>query len=61
MRYPAIVGVVPVTMRGKTVLFLLGEAVGGSHTLQIPFLRHHASMTALALEILALRKKLAAL
>jgi hypothetical protein len=61
VRYPAIVGVVPVTMRGKTVLFLLGEAVGGSHTLQIPFLRRHASMTALALEILALRKKLAAL
>jgi hypothetical protein len=53
--------VVPVPMRGKTVLFLIGEAVGGSHALQIPVLRRHASMTALALEILALRKKLAAL
>ena len=61
LRYPAVVGVVPVTIRGKTVLYLLGEAVGGSRALQIPFLRRHAAMTALALEILALRKKLAAL
>ena len=61
IRYPAIVGVVPVSMRGKTVLFLLGEAVGGAHALQIPALRRHASLTVLALEILALRKKLAAM
>lgn len=61
IRYPATLGVVPVTMRGKSVLFLVGEAVGGPHALQIPVLRHHAAMTAIALEILALRKKLTAL
>jgi hypothetical protein len=61
VRFPAVVGVIPVTMRGKTVLFLLGEAVGGFRSLQIPLLRQHASMTAIALEILALRKKLAVL
>ncbi len=60
LRYPAVVGVVPVTIRGKTVLYLVGEAIGGSQSLQIPFLRRHAAMTGIALEILALRKKLAA-
>jgi hypothetical protein len=61
LRFPVVLGVVPVTVRGKTILFLLGEAVGGARALQIPVLRRHASMTALALEILALRRKLAAL
>ena len=61
VRYPAVIGVVPVTVRGKTVLFLVGEAVGGARALQIPLLRRHAAMTAVALEILALRRKLAAL
>jgi hypothetical protein len=60
VRYPAVVGIVPVTMRGKTVLFLLGEAVGGTHALDVPVLGRHAALTAISLEILALRNKLRA-
>ena len=59
LRYPAVIGVIPVTVRGKTILFLLGEAVGGARALHIPVLRRHATMISVALEILALKRKLA--
>lgn len=58
LRFPAVIGVVPVTTYGNTVLYLLGQAIEGEDALTIPLIRKHAAMTAIALEILALRIRL---
>lgn len=51
------VAVVPVTLRGKTVLFLFGEAAGSTPVNVTP-LKRLATMTATALEIILLRNRL---
>jgi Type II secretion system (T2SS), protein E, N-terminal domain len=58
VRFPAVIGVVPVTTYGNTVLYLLGQAIEGEDVLTIPLIKKHAAMTAIALEILALRTRL---
>ena len=58
VRFPAVIGVVPVTTYGNTVLYLLGQAIEGEDALTIPLIKKHAVMTATALEILALRTRL---
>ena len=58
VQFPAVIGVVPVTTYGNTVLYLLGQAIEGEDALTIPLIKKHAAMTAIALEILALRTRL---
>ena len=58
VRFPALIGVVPVTLKDRTVVFLVAEAAGGTQALQIPLLRRCAAQAATALEILALQKRL---
>lgn len=52
------VAVVPVTLRAKSVLFLLGEGEPGSPPPAAPPLRRLASMTAVSLEIVLLKNRL---
>ncbi len=53
-----IVALVPITLRGKSVLFLLGEAEAGTPPPPVPALKRIAAMTAIALEIVLLKNKL---
>jgi hypothetical protein len=53
-----IVALVPITLRGKSVLFLLGEAEAGAPPPPVPALKRIAAMTAIALEIVLLKNKL---
>ena len=52
------VALVPVTLKGKSVLFLLGEAAAGSAPPPVPELKRLAAMTAIALEVVLLKNKL---
>lgn len=55
----ASIAVVPVTVREKTVLFLLGEYDSGSPPPNVGSLKRLATMTAVALEIILLKSRLA--
>ncbi len=57
--FPAVIGVVPVTIREKTVLFLLTvESPGGPHAIQDRLLRWYAEVTGIALQMFALKSRL---
>jgi hypothetical protein len=58
VRFPAVIGVVPVTTCGKTRVYLLGEAAGGENGMPISLVRRCAALMATSLEILALRMQL---
>jgi hypothetical protein len=58
IRFPAVIGVVPVVTCGGPELYLLAEASGGTNDLPMPLLRRCAAMAATALEIFALRTRL---
>ena len=58
IRFPAVLGLVPVVASGKAELYLLGEAASGA-ALPMALLRRCAAMAGTALEILALRSRLA--
>lgn len=58
---PAQVAVVPVTLKGKSVLFLFGEVAPDAPPPAAPELRRLAAKTAIALEILLLRNRLRSL
>ena len=57
IRFPAVIGLVPVVASGKAELYLLGEAASGA-ALPMALLRRCAAMAGTALEILALRSRL---
>jgi hypothetical protein len=50
--------VVPVNLKGKTVLYLYGEAEGDDKPPSIPALKRLAAMAATALEIVLLKRRL---
>jgi type II secretion system (T2SS) protein E len=52
------VALVPITLKGKSVLFLLGETDAGGPAPPVPALKRLAAMTAIALEIVLLKNKL---
>jgi hypothetical protein len=52
------VALVPVTLKGKSVLFLLGESAAGAPPPPVPELKRLAAMTAISLEIVLLKNKL---
>lgn len=56
--WPATIAVVPVTLKGKTVLFLLAQAAEGASVPEVAPLKRLATMTATALEIVLLRNRL---
>ncbi len=58
---PATIAVVPVTLKGKSVLFLFGEGRPGAPPPAPVVLRRLAAQTAVALEILLLRNRLRSL
>ncbi len=53
-----VVAVVPVNLKGKTVVFLYGEAGEGSRPPSIPALKRLAAMAATGLEVVLLRNRL---
>ena len=53
-----VVALVPITLKGKSVLFLFGEAESVAAAPPVPALKRLASMTAIALEIVLLKNKL---
>jgi len=59
--YPAVVAAVPVSLKGKSVLFLLGEVRPGEAPPKAMELKRLGALTAIALEILLLRNKLRSL
>ena len=59
--YPTHVAAVPVTLKGKSVLFLLGEVRPGETPPKAMELKRLGALTAIALEILLLRNKLRSL
>ncbi len=59
--FPAVVAAVPVTLKGKSVLFLLGEARPGEPTPKAMELKRLGALTAVALEILLLKNRLRSL
>lgn len=59
--FPALVAAVPVTLKGKSVLFLLGEVRPGETPPKAMELKRLGALTAIALEILLLRNKLRSL
>ena len=59
--FPAHVAAVPVTLKGKSVLFLLGEVRPGETPPKAMELKRLGALTAIALEILLLRNKLRSL
>jgi len=59
--FPAQVAAVPVTLKGKSVLFLLGEVRTGETPPKAMELKRLGALTAIALEILLLRNKLRSL
>ena len=52
------VGVVPVNLKGKTVLYLYGEAESNGRPVSVPVLKRLAAMAATALEIVLLKRRL---
>jgi hypothetical protein len=52
------VGVVPVNLKGKTVLYLYGEAESNERPVSVPVLKRLAAMAATALEIVLLKRRL---
>ncbi len=59
--FPAQVAAVPVSLKGKSVLFLLGEVRPGETPPKAMELKRLGALTAIALEILLLRNKLRSL
>lgn len=59
--WPAVVAAVPVSMKSKSVLFLLGEVRPGEAPPKAMGLKRLGALTAIALEILLLRNKLRSL
>ncbi|MBK9090213.1 MAG: hypothetical protein IPL90_14635 [Holophagales bacterium] len=59
--FPAVVAAVPVTLKGKSVLFLLGEARAGEALPKAMELKRLGALTAIALEILLLKNRLRSL
>ncbi len=59
--FPALVAAVPVSLKGKSVLFLLGEVRPGETPPKAMELKRLGALTAIALEILLLRNKLRSL
>ncbi len=59
--YPAVVAAVPVTLKGKSVLFLLGEARPDEPPPKAMELKRLGALTAVALEILLLKNRLRSL
>ncbi|MBK6405079.1 MAG: hypothetical protein IPF66_08580 [Holophagales bacterium] len=59
--FPTIVAAVPVTLKGKSVLFLLGEARPGEAPPKAMELKRLGALTAIALEILLLKNRLRSL
>lgn len=59
--FPAVVAAVPVSLKGKSVLFLLGEVRPGEAPPKAMELKRLGALTAIALEILLLRNKLRSL
>jgi hypothetical protein len=59
--FPAVVAAVPVTLKGKSVLFLLGEARPGEAPPKAMELKRLGALTAIALEILLLKNRLRSL
>ena len=59
--FPAAVAAVPVSLKGKSVLFLLGEVRPGEAPPKAMELKRLGALTAIALEILLLRYKLRSL
>jgi len=53
-----LVVMVPITLKGKSVLFLFGEADPGAPPPPVPALKRLAAMTAISLEIVLLKNKL---
>ncbi|MDL2716529.1 MAG: hypothetical protein PT977_02140 [Acidobacteriota bacterium] len=53
-----LMAVVPVNLRGKTVLYLYGEAQSGEKPPSVPALKRLAAMAATALEIVLLKRRL---
>ncbi|MEO8585988.1 MAG: hypothetical protein ABI584_07485 [Acidobacteriota bacterium] len=53
-----LMAVVPVNLRGKTVLYLYGEADSGENPPSVPALKRLAAMAATALEIVLLKRRL---
>jgi hypothetical protein len=59
--FPAVVAAVPVTLKGKSVLFLLGQARAGEAPPKAMELKRLGALTAVALEILLLKNRLRSL
>ena len=59
--WPAVVAAVPVSLKSKSVLFLLGEVRPGEAPPKAMELKRLGALTAIALEILLLRNKLRSL
>jgi hypothetical protein len=59
--FPAVVAAVPVSLKGKSVLFLLGEARPGEAPPKAMELKRLGALTAIALEILLLKNRLRSL
>jgi hypothetical protein len=59
--FPAVVAAVPVSLKGKSILFLLGEARPGEPTPKAMELKRLGALTAVALEILLLKNRLRSL
>jgi hypothetical protein len=59
--FPALVAAVPVSLKGKSVLFLLGEARPGEVPPRALELKRLGALTAVALEILLLKNRLRSL
>jgi len=59
--FPAVVAAVPVSLKGKSILFLLGEVRPGEAPPKAMELKRLGALTAIALEILLLRNKLRSL
>jgi hypothetical protein len=55
---PSMILVVPVTLKGKSVLFIFGEAAGDGPVPAVPPMKRLASMTATALEIVLMKNRL---
>jgi hypothetical protein len=53
-----LMAIVPVNLKGKTVLYLYGEAKAGEKPPSVPALKRLAAMAATALEILLLKRRL---
>jgi hypothetical protein len=59
--FPTVVAAVPVTLKGKSVLFLLGEVRPGEAPPKAMELKRLGALTAIALEILLLKNRLRSL